>query len=251
MQVRIASRGKANQKNVLCKRTATELPYFGLVHLCGGSGFFWSEASGQNNVSVGDTIILIPGIAHSYGPKPGQHWNEYWILVNEDCIDINMLQTDKPVLRNSFHEIWSSIYKLDAGTKSPHCDAMAVALCGLSIVSATSHKNDRELGPAEIIMDMMSKELQEAVFDFDSAARSQGYSPVHMRRLFKDATGRSPVSYFNYLKIEEAKRQLTYTSKTVHAIAQDLGWKDDAYFRRVFTKTEGMSPSHWKTGKLY
>ncbi|MHB9037524.1 MAG: helix-turn-helix domain-containing protein [Armatimonadota bacterium] len=251
MCVRVVGYGKMEKQQAVCRRDAADLPYFGLVHLVEGNGFFWSEHSGELDLSAGDTILLMPGVAHSYGSRPGQIWREFWILFDSSFVgeymENGLLCPDSSVLRNSFPEEWSIMSTFgQSPADSARRSALAIALYGLSVDSAIERGGNQMLEVVESITCAMSKCVSDTVFDFESAARSLGYSPVHMRRLFKTAMGRTPVCHFNYLKVEEVKRQLTYTSKTAQAIARELGWKDDAYFRRVFTSFEGISPSHWR-----
>lgn len=44
----------------------------------------------------------------------------------------------------------------------------------------------------------------------------------------------------------EAKRRLLYTRETLDQIAWALGYKDAAYFSRVFKEQEGMAPTSWR-----
>lgn len=250
MSVQVVGYGKVDkQPGEAFERGAGDLPYFGLVHLVEGGGLFQSKASGEIDVCAGDTIMLIPGNAHSYGPKSGHVWSEFWILL--DGVDCGLLTAASPVLRSSFPEIWRAISLLGSGTiDAARCDALAMALYGLTIDSAIERAGRGESDVVEAITSAMSDRVADPMFDFDSAARSLGYSSVHMRRLFKSAKGESPVKCFNRMKIENAKRQLIYTSKSVHTIACELGWVDDAYFRRVFKSFEGLSPQHWRQRRM-
>jgi AraC family transcriptional activator of pobA len=46
--------------------------------------------------------------------------------------------------------------------------------------------------------------------------------------------------------MEEAVRQLVYTHKPVKEIAYGVGFEDDAYFSRTFSKVYGMSPGRFR-----
>jgi AraC family transcriptional activator of pobA len=45
----------------------------------------------------------------------------------------------------------------------------------------------------------------------------------------------------------EAKRRLLYTRETLDQIAWGLGYKDAAYFSRVFKEHEGLAPASWRS----
>lgn len=46
--------------------------------------------------------------------------------------------------------------------------------------------------------------------------------------------------------LREAKRELLYSSQTVHQISWSLGYKDPAYFSRFFNRMTGCSPSQYR-----
>lgn len=61
---------------------------------------------------------------------------------------------------------------------------------------------------------------------------------------------RPPKSLVHLRQIEEAKWQLIYTTRAVNLIADDLGFKDPAYFSRFFTKHTHLSPSDFRRRAL-
>ena len=48
---------------------------------------------------------------------------------------------------------------------------------------------------------------------------------------------------YSDIRLEEAKKMLLTTNKSITAIAFDTGFKEVAYFSSVFTKTFGAPPS--------
>lgn len=56
----------------------------------------------------------------------------------------------------------------------------------------------------------------------------------------------TPTEIIHRRIILQAKRELRYTRKTVKEIAYDLGYEDPAYFSRLFSKKEGISPVKYR-----
>ncbi len=59
-------------------------------------------------------------------------------------------------------------------------------------------------------------------------------------------SGRSSKSLVYEKHIEESKWQLIYTTTAINNIADELGFKDPAYFCRFFTKHTGLSPREFR-----
>ena len=73
-------------------------------------------------------------------------------------------------------------------------------------------------------------------------ARELAVTPTHLSRVLRAATGQPASRWIEARLMREARRQLAYTSLTVTTIAYTLGFADPAYFSRVFSRVEGLSP---------
>ena len=72
------------------------------------------------------------------------------------------------------------------------------------------------------------------------------YSRSFICKIFKEETGQSLISYFNNLKIEEAKKLLSETDTSVSAISEALDFSEPKYFSDVFRKSVGLSPQAYR-----
>ena len=66
------------------------------------------------------------------------------------------------------------------------------------------------------------------------------------KRRFSSATGLTPISYVQRLRIEDAKRRLERTDAPVEEISWKVGYEDPAFFRRLFRRTTGLSPGLYR-----
>jgi len=73
-------------------------------------------------------------------------------------------------------------------------------------------------------------------------ARALAVTPTHLSRVLRAATGQPASRLIEARLMREARRQLAYTSLPVSTIAYTLGFGDPAYFSRVFSRVEGLSP---------
>src|SRR5882724_7026774 len=83
-------------------------------------------------------------------------------------------------------------------------------------------------------------------FPLDAPARRVGMSLRNFVRRFKQATGDSPLMYLQKLRIAAAKRLLEGDHRTVQEICDAVGYQDVAFFRNLFHRHTGVSPSAYR-----
>lgn len=74
-------------------------------------------------------------------------------------------------------------------------------------------------------------------------AHKMNISPIYLNEAIKEVTGKSVSQNINEEIILRAKRMLAFTKLDVSEIASQLGFKDNAYFTRLFTKIAGCPPT--------
>jgi len=83
-------------------------------------------------------------------------------------------------------------------------------------------------------------------FNLDRLAAQVGLSKFYFNRLFKSAVGVSPSHYHINLRMDEAKRLLRETKRSVVEIALDVGYSNPSHFAQLFRKETGLSPSDYR-----
>ncbi len=74
-------------------------------------------------------------------------------------------------------------------------------------------------------------------------------SESYAYRVLKRGTGLSPIQFINHLRLEEAKRLLVTTNKTVETISHEVGFSSQKYFSRMFKERCGSTPSAFRKAK--
>lgn len=77
-------------------------------------------------------------------------------------------------------------------------------------------------------------------------ARRHGMNVSGFIRHFKEATGRSPLSYLLNLRLEEARQLLQEDTLSITEIAFQVGFEDSNYFSRIFRRKNGLSPREFR-----
>jgi transcriptional regulator GlxA family with amidase domain len=79
-----------------------------------------------------------------------------------------------------------------------------------------------------------------------SLAARAGLGERTFIRRFKAATGRSPASYLQALRMEAAKLMLERDAEPIQAISSGVGYDDVAFFRELFKRATGMTPGEYR-----
>lgn len=80
----------------------------------------------------------------------------------------------------------------------------------------------------------------------EQLAKFANYSPNHLGKRFKDATGYPPMRYLSNVRIERAKLLLQGTADPISVIMEKTGFTDAAYFSKSFKKVIGYSPQKFR-----
>ena len=77
-------------------------------------------------------------------------------------------------------------------------------------------------------------------------AHHVGLDDDYLTSCFRKELGMTPIAYLNRYRVNQAKRLLTCTSKSITEIALEVGFSDSGYFSRVFRREVGMSPEPFR-----
>lgn len=94
----------------------------------------------------------------------------------------------------------------------------------------------------------MEAHLADPDFHVGRALENLPMSPDHLRRLFAQETGRSPLTYLNEIRIMRAKQLLREGNQLVKQVATQVGIPDEYYFSRLFLKHTGQRPAAYRSG---
>jgi len=83
-------------------------------------------------------------------------------------------------------------------------------------------------------------------FSLDDPAERVGMSVRNFVRRFKQATGDSPLIYLQKLRVAAAKRMLESNHRSMQEISFAVGYQDVAFFRSLFQRHTGISPSQYR-----
>jgi transcriptional regulator GlxA family with amidase domain len=113
---------------------------------------------------------------------------------------------------------------------------------GFAIIPLKTDHSDDAISSAQ---DWMHKNFAKT-FSLEDPARRIGMSVRNFVRRFKHATGDSPLVYLQKLRIATAKRMLESNHRSMQQIGDAVGYQDIAFFRALFQRHTGVSPSAYR-----
>ena len=84
------------------------------------------------------------------------------------------------------------------------------------------------------------------VLTLQQISKDLGISVPSLKRLTQENCSKSPIAYFNELKMEEAKRLIAESPMNITEIAGRLGFSSVHHFSKTFKQKTGVSPSQFR-----
>lgn len=76
------------------------------------------------------------------------------------------------------------------------------------------------------------------------------FSPNHLSMIFSQQTGQTLIKYLTDFRMNKVKELLRCSGKKSSVISVEVGYKDPHYFSYLFKKTQGMTPTQYRGGKV-
>lgn len=215
-----------------------------------GSGCF-SADGGSWLFSPGSIAVIPPGTPHSKKSAEGFSDRSLFIKNFREIgrKGVKVFQDDAQGTVKKIFDMAEQFHKQDQESEGDVAGVIVNVLGDLLYHVLASYydrsmKKDLRL---EGVIELMHDNISNRDFDLTQAIASSGYSMGYFRKIFKEMTGQSPVTYFNDLHISHAKSlfQQYESSWSVKEVAFQSGFDDPLYFSRVFRKSEGVSPRQY------
>jgi len=236
---------------------------FILIYCVGGRGVIRLNETAHELVA--DHFFIVPaGRRHSYHSDEQDPWSIYWIhfsgsksiLFNRYAGEIMAIERVSGSRISDRIDLFSEIFRnLDRGFSLETLEY--VNLCLPHLLTSFTHLSQfrlvREPGendPVGLGINFMLEHLTGRLKLQEIAERS-GLSASHFSRLFLNSTGHSPIEYFIQLKVQRACRLLDHPAAMVADVSRELGFEDQFYFSRVFSRVMGISPTVYRKRGVY
>ncbi len=111
---------------------------------------------------------------------------------------------------------------------------------GTALQSDASPKEDAFLRQ---VREVVTSALDDEHLDVQWLARKLALSRSQLYRKVKALTGRSIANYIRLVRLQEARKILESSTKSVSEVAYDVGFNDLPYFSKSFSEEFGITPS--------
>lgn len=96
--------------------------------------------------------------------------------------------------------------------------------------------------------DYILRHISESITT-EALSRECGMNRTYLCKLFAEETGMTVGQYVTHTKMEEARRLMSITRKSIAEIAEYLGYSSQSHFQRVFKKHTGMTPGAYRSAQ--
>ncbi len=232
-----------------------------LIYCIDGVG--WVEVNNKRKKVQKDQFFIIPAhIPHKYGADNSVPWTIHWLHFTGTSAE-NLLQKDFSVINiepdgntendrrvKLFEEIYSN---LSMGFSKENLEYSSLSLWYLlgTFNYIPQFKRLTPITQTDFIEKSilyMHQHIDKKITLSDLADHC-GLSVSHYSLLFKKRTSRTPIQYFNKLKIQKACQMLDLTDMHIKEISIRLDFEDQFYFSRVFRKEMGLPPIEYRIKK--
>ena len=230
--------------------------------------------NGRQPLTVGDTVLLRPGVWHGYEDCHG-------FEVYNFCFSAELLRQelgwtrDDPLLghllsQGPYLERRRGILTTHLGPRErAQCFGHLDALAELRTQPQHLHRTDmiarvvlalgcvaRAVGDGvrpdpvhPAVLEVMRRIEADPARNWTLADLAEGLhlAPGYLVRLFKSVTGLPPVAFLSRHRVELAAEMLLHSDRTVRAIAERVGWPDQNYFARRFRAHYGLTATEYRT----
>ncbi|XID92724.1 helix-turn-helix domain-containing protein [Paenibacillaceae bacterium WGS1546] len=227
------------------------------------SGFGDFSIGGKSyRCGAGDTFAIFPGELFAYQADGLEPWRYAWFaFVGPGAAAAAAavgVSPEEPVIRGSLNPKTRHYYdQLHRCFESPDAELANLEAEGwirLMLGQLGVDRAGRGGGATEASADadqVVKRALQFLALHYaqpisiSRMASMLGYHRTHLCKLFKQATGASPMQYLLQIRMQRAEMLLA-SPMSVEQVASSVGYADALYFSKKFRAWSGRSPSEYR-----
>lgn len=223
-----------------------------LIYCVTGTGEI-SFKGAKFDLKTGSYFIIPQGLPHKYKSSVTEPWSIYWMHFNGGMATELYDRVGLKVHEANFDEARVNVFdKICTILNNSYSKREMEIMNFKALHFLTSLIYHREIDPQAGNVDVIGNSIAfmkaniGLKIGLKELARQQNISVTYYSKMFRQKTGSSPVNYFNELKVQRSCQEMYFTNKSIKTICAELGFDDQYYFSRLFSKVTGISPSKYK-----
>ncbi|MCZ6831727.1 MAG: AraC family transcriptional regulator [Gammaproteobacteria bacterium] len=212
----------------------------------------------RGSIQPGQVLLLPQGLSHQYQADADDPWTVYWVHFQgaSTRIFIQYLgyREGTPVLEAGISpSLIASFTSLMGVRRTGYSDRAFInaanqlryLLSQMALEIRATQAHVQHNFNLDQLRAYMLEHIDQSV-SLDTLAALANMSKYHFSSKYKKLTGYSPIKHFLNMKMEHACLLLDSSELSIKAIAAELGYEDQLYFSRLFSKTIGQSPRAYR-----
>lgn len=210
-------------------------------------------------INAGETLLLRPGRKHGGIENFPHDLRFFWIHfdLKDDPNDPDSNTIDIPqhtALGNPdrLTELFRRFLDDQESERLSQASSDLLMLLMLNEVAQANIMKTDETGTAALLAQRAQSYIKSHLDQLASTstiAVELDCNPDYLGRVFKNVYGMTIIEAIHHARLRKARNLLIDSEMTIDQISHSCGFEDPGYFRRLFRRQEGMSPSSYR--RLY
>jgi len=227
-----------------------------LIFVAGGT-LHLREGEQRFDVAAGGSLLLWPGREHAgtapYAPDVAFYWVHFTLPPGGEAREgASPLQVPQAAIVTR-PEVLTGLFRRflddqESGALTPGAAGHLIALMlhEVAMVPTEVPRAGRAAVLAGLALEHVVTHLGERSLSISSVARALDCHPDHLGRCFRATHGTTLTEAIHRQRLRRARALLMDGNDTVEAVGRACGFPGTTFFRRVFKRYEGVSPSDFR-----
>ena len=215
------------------------------------------ETEGERlTARAGQAVLIDCNKPHRYHPDTG--WHALWVHFDgapaKGYFSLILRQNGRVFATHRLQEAHEALQGIfDMFHQGQPLSETRMALYLTQALTALSESAEPAImsggaGPINRAVELINRRVGEEP-SVTELARMVGLSEYHFIRVFRQLMGVTPGQYIIISRMNHAKYLLKTTALSVGEIAAMAGYSSESMFTAAFRRTQGMTPTQYRTGK--
>jgi AraC-like DNA-binding protein len=212
------------------------------------------EGNRHFDVHEGESLMLWPHrrhkAAHPFEPELRFYWLHFSLLESEGSDDLIIPQQVKIQRPDHLTSLFRRFLDDQEGHTLSKVSANLLVMLMLAEVAGSSQV-ESNMDESESVLasqvNMIIRTHFHERLNTSVIAEMLHRNPDYLGRVFRDIYGLTITDAINHQRLRQARRLLLESQDKVEEVAVSCGYNDAGYFRRLFKRSEGISPKRFKS----